>query len=157
MPLLHRRDDVNRRVVVTATGPFQAAQVFDFMERQRDDGTWTYGVLYDTRGMTGHATIDDVRLVLKRRADTNAEPRRRGPLAVLWTAANVYAIASLCATLGGTQRTVEVFRDRTEADTWLAAQGREPLNSIHSAPYRVVRFEHRRRTGGRDGSANAQS
>jgi CRP/FNR family transcriptional regulator, cyclic AMP receptor protein len=129
MPLVHRRDDINRRVVVTATGPFQAAHVIDFMEGQRADGTWTYGVLYDPRGMTGHATIDDVRLVMTRRAHTDAEPRPRGPLAVLWTDANVYAIACLCATLGGTQRTVEVFRDRTEADTWLTAQGPEPVNS----------------------------
>ena len=82
MPLLHRRDDIKRRVVVTATGPFQAAHVFDWLERQRNDGTWTYGVLFDTRGMTGHATFDDVRLFMKRLVDTDAEPRPRGPLAV---------------------------------------------------------------------------
>jgi hypothetical protein len=137
MPLLHRRDDTKRRVVVTATGPFQAAHVFDWLERQRNDGTWTYGVLFDTRGMTGHATFDDVRLVMNRLVDTDAEPRPRGPLAVLWTDANAYAIACLCATLGGARRTVEVFRDRTEADTWLAAQGREPVNSPHLAKRQV--------------------
>jgi hypothetical protein len=136
MPLLHRRDDVKRRLVVTATGPFHASDVFDFLERQRDDGSLTYGVPYDTRGTTGHATVDDVRLVMKQRADTDAEPWPRGPLAGLSTDANVYAIACLCATLGGTQRTVDVFRDRDEAVIWLAAQTREPLNSTHLAPYR---------------------
>jgi len=157
MPLLHRRDDVNRRVVVTATGPFCSADMVDFLEGQRDDGTWTYDVLYDTRGMSGHPTIEDLRMFIKLHAEADAEQSPRGPLALLWTDANLYAIACLCAALGGTQRTVDVFRDRDEAVTWLAAQTREPLNSTHLAPYRVVRFEHRLRTGGHDGRTDGQS
>jgi hypothetical protein len=135
MSLVHQRDDVNRRVVVTATGPFDSADLVDFLEGQREDGTWTYGVLHDTRGMSGYPTIEDLRTFIT--LHTEADPRQtpRGALALLWTDANVYAIACVSAALGGTQRPVEVFRDRDEAVTWLAAQAREQSTSTDLSPY----------------------
>lgn len=132
VPLLHERDDVKRRVVVTATGPFHRAEVLDFLERQRGDGTWTYGLLFDTRDMTGQPTIEDLRLLMTLHPETDVEQPPRGPLALLSTDASLYAIACMCAALGGTKRKVEVFRDVNEADTWLAAQTRESLHSSAS-------------------------
>jgi hypothetical protein len=129
VPLLLERDDVQRRVVVTATGPFPTADVFDFLARQRDDGTWTYGLLYDVRGMTGHPTIEDLRVIMTLHADSAAEQQPRGPLAFLSTDPSLYAIACIGAALGGTKRRVELFRDRDEADRWLLAQTRESLHS----------------------------
>ena len=135
MPLLHRRDDIKRRVVVTATGPFQAAHVIDCLERQRDDGTWTYGVLFDTRGMTGHATIDDVRLVMKRLAT----PMRSRGHAVLWqccgpTRTCTPSRACVPRSAAHSER-LKCFATVTEADTWLAAQG--PVNSLHLAKRQI--------------------
>ena len=129
MPLLHERDDVKQRVVVTATGPFHGAEVLAFLARQRDDGTWTYALLYDTRGMTGHPTIEDLRLFMKLHAEADVEQRPRGPLALVSTGTTVYAMACMCAALGGTKREVEVFLHRDEAEKWLAAQvAEEPLS-----------------------------
>jgi hypothetical protein len=128
MPLVYERDDVRRRVVATEKGLFRSADVFDLLERQRVDGTWTYGLLFDTLGMTGHPTIEDVREFLTFESKTDSQLRPRGPLALLSTDVNLYATACMCAALGGTKRKVEVFRDRDEADTWLAAQtGRWPV------------------------------
>jgi hypothetical protein len=122
MPYLYERDDIRRRVVVTVTGAFQGADVFDLFARQRGDGTWPYGLLYDTRVMTGHPTVDDLRQFMRQDAETEAEQRPRGPLAILATDTTIYAVACVYAALGGSKRKVQVFRDRAEADTWLAAQ-----------------------------------
>jgi hypothetical protein len=127
MPLVYERDDVKRRVVVTATGPFHGADLFAFLARQRDDGTWTYGLLFDTCSMAGHPTIEDVRVLMKLHADTDAGQLQRGPLALLATGANVYGMASMCAALGGTKRRVQVFSDRDEAVRWLAVETGERL------------------------------
>jgi hypothetical protein len=43
-------------VVVTIQGPFQTDDVLAIMARQRGEGTWTCGSLYDLRGVTGHPT-----------------------------------------------------------------------------------------------------
>jgi hypothetical protein len=128
MCLVYERDDVKRRVLATETGPFQSADVFSFLQRQHDDGTWTYGVLFDTRGMTGQPTIEELRGFLTWRSETDSEQRPRGPLALLSTDASLYATACMCAALGGTTRNVEVFRDRDEADAWLAVQAGESLS-----------------------------
>jgi hypothetical protein len=134
MPLVHERDDINRRVVVTVTGPYHAADVFAFLARQRDDGTWTYGLLYDARSMTGYPTIDDLRLFMKLHAGTDVERCPRGPLAVLSSDPNVYAMACMCAALGGTTRPVAVFRTLHEADSWLAAQIRVSVKAPELMP-----------------------
>jgi hypothetical protein len=60
MPFSFERDDV-KRVVVTVIGRFQGADVFALLDRQRDDGTWTNGLLYDTRGMSGYPTVNELR------------------------------------------------------------------------------------------------
>jgi hypothetical protein len=122
LPYLYERDDIRRRVVVTVTGAFQGADVFELFARQRGDGTWAYGLLYDTRGMTGHPSVDDLRQFMRQDAEKLVEQRARGPLAILATDATIYAVACVYAALGGSKRQVQVFRDRDEADTWLAAQ-----------------------------------
>jgi hypothetical protein len=136
MPLLHERDDVKQRVVVTATGPFHGAEVLAFLAGQRGDGTWTYALLCDTRDMTGHPTIEDLRLFMKLHSENDVDQRPRGPLALVSTGMPIYAIACMCAALGGTKRQVEVFLDRDEADKWLAAAAGEPLGPARLASYR---------------------
>lgn len=135
MPLLHERDDTKQRVVITATGPFHGDEVLNFLARQRDDGTWTYALLYDTRDMTGHPSIEDLRLFMKLHSEPDVELQPRGPLALVSTDATVYAMACMCAALGGTKRNVGVFRDPDDADKWLAAHTGEPLRSADLALY----------------------
>ena len=52
MPIHHDRDDVLRRVVVRIEGPFQTSDVMAFLEQHRLSDAWSYGMLYDLRGMT---------------------------------------------------------------------------------------------------------
>jgi hypothetical protein len=122
MPLACERDDFKRRVVATSTGPFQAGDVFDLLMRQREDGTWAYGVLYDTRGQTGYPTIEELREFLTLGSETDSDQRPRGPMAFLATEATAYRVACAYEALGGSTRKVAVFRDRSEAEQWLIAE-----------------------------------
>src|SRR6266852_2740584 len=117
MPFRYERDDARRRVVVTVEGPFAVADFLAVMERQRDDGAWTYGMLSDLRGMTGEPAIDDLRQFLSETARTT-EPR--GPLAILATDPAIYRRACTYAALGrSTTLTIGVFRDLDKAEEWL--------------------------------------
>ena len=122
MAFLYERDDVNRRVLVTVSGPFQAGEVMTILDRQREDGTWTYGTLLDTRAMRGRPSIADMRAFMKLDARVYADQGPRGPLALLATDSAMYATACVYAAIGRAKRTVEAFRDRQEADDWLVAQ-----------------------------------
>jgi hypothetical protein len=119
MPIRYERDDVRRRVMVTVEGPFAVADFLAVMERQRDDGAWTYAMLSDLRGMTGKPAIDDLRQFLSEAARTT-EPR--GPLALLATDPVIYGRACTYAALARATLTVEVFRNLDEAEQWLTAQ-----------------------------------
>jgi hypothetical protein len=122
MPLAYDRDDVKRRVVATYTGSFQVADTIALLERQLEDGTWTYGLLIDTRGMTGRPTPSDLREFMKLESGTDSEQRSRGPLAIVATDATIYSAACVYALMGRSKRKIEAFRDRGDADRWLAEQ-----------------------------------
>jgi hypothetical protein len=119
MPIRYERDDARRRVAVTVEGPFAVADFLAVMERQRDDGAWTYGMLSDLRGMTGEPAIDDLRQFMSEAARTT---QPRGPLAIVATDPVIYGRACTYATLARATLTVEVFRNLDEAEAWLTAK-----------------------------------
>ncbi len=119
MPIRYERDDVRRRVVVTVEGPFAVADFLAGIERQRGDGAWTYGMLYDLRGMTGEPAIDDLRQFMSEAERTTQPP---GPLALLATVPAIYGRACKYAALVRATLTVGVFRNVDEAEQWLTAQ-----------------------------------
>jgi hypothetical protein len=119
MPIRYERDDASRRVVVTVEGPFAVADFLAVIERQRGDGSWTYGMLYDLRGMTGEPAIDDLRQFMSE-AERTTQPR--GPIAILATDPAIYGRACTYAALTRATLTIEVFRDWAEAEQWLTAQ-----------------------------------
>ena len=121
MSIRYERDDASRRVVITVEGPFAAADFLAVMERQRADGAWTYGMLYDLRGMTGEPAIDDLRQFMSE-AERATQPR--GPIAILATDPVIYGRACTYAALTRATLTVEVFRNRDEAEWWLTAHAK---------------------------------
>ena len=121
MPIRYERDDARRRVVVTIQGPFAVADFLAVMERQRDDGAWTYGMLSDLRGMTGEPAIDDLRQFMSE-AERTTQPR--GPVAILATDPVIYGRACTYAALTRATLTIEVFRDLDKAEQWLTAQAK---------------------------------
>jgi hypothetical protein len=83
MPIRCELDDVH--VVVTVHGPFQVDDTLAVMARQRAEQTWTYGILYDLRGMTGRPTISELRELMSEAARRHLGQAPRGPVALLGT------------------------------------------------------------------------
>ena len=123
MPIRYERDDAHRRVVVIVQGTIEADDTFEVIERQRRGATWSYGVLYDLRLMTGRLTFAELRPILGGSSQRRAVAR--GPIAILATDPPVYDTACSYAALGRSTLTIEVFRDLDEAEAWLTTHARK--------------------------------
>ncbi len=83
----------------------------------------SYAVRYDLRGMTGEPTIAELQQAMSEAATRHQGEPPRGPVALLATEPSLYARLCTYAVLGrSTTATIEVFRDRTEAERWLTAR-----------------------------------
>jgi hypothetical protein len=122
MPIRYELDDLRRRVVVTVEGPFQTEDILAIMARQRAEHTWTYGVLYDLRDMTGAPTVADLRQLISEAAGRLPGEGARGPVALLATDPTLYSRLCTYAALGRSNTMmIEVFRDGRDAEQWLTA------------------------------------
>jgi hypothetical protein len=127
MPIRYELDDLRRRVVVTIDGAFQTEDVLAIMARQRAEHTWTYAILYDLRGMTGEPTIAELRQLMSEAAGLRQGEGPRGPVALLATDEVLYNRLCTYAALGrATTLTIDVFRDKDNAERWLTAQSKAP-------------------------------
>jgi len=122
MAVVYERDDARRRVLVTVEGAFQTSDMLTVIERQRVEDTWSYGILYDMRHMTGRPTLPDLREIMGQAASHRPAQRLRGPVALLVTDPIMYGLACTYAALGHSKLTIQVFRNLDEADAWLAAE-----------------------------------
>ena len=122
MPIDYERDDVNRRVLITFQGEFHAPDVFAVIARYHAEDTWSYGLIWDTRRLTGTPTLADLRQFIRQDAQDRPGAGTRGPVAILATNPFVYGLACSYAALGRSKMTIGVFRDVEEADAWLTAQ-----------------------------------
>ena len=107
--------------MVTVEGPFQRSEILTVIERQRAEDTWSYGLLYDLRRITGHPTLAELREIMDDAAAWRAAEGPRGPVALLATEPIMYGRLCTYAALGQSKLTIQVFRDLDQADAWLAA------------------------------------
>src|SRR5437879_4661582 len=125
MPIRYELDDLRRRVVVTVEGLFRTDDIFTIMARQRAEHTWSYGLLCDLRGMTGTPTVGEPRQLMSEAAARQPGEEGRGPVALLVTDPYLYGRLCAYAVLGrSTTRSIEVFRDRSEAEQWLTTRSK---------------------------------
>ncbi len=113
-------------VVTTIEGPFQVDDMLAVMARQRAERTWTYGILYDLRSMTGEPTTADLQLLSERARGYLGQPPL-GPVALLTVDPTSYERLS---DVRGTRPidgplTIGVFRDWEKAEQWLTTEMRE--------------------------------
>src|SRR5229473_1385573 len=90
MAIRYELDDLLRRVIVTVEGLFQTEDIFAIMARQRAERTWSYGILYDLRGMTGTPTVGELRQLMSEAAARQPGEEPRGPVALLATDPTLY-------------------------------------------------------------------
>ncbi len=122
MPITLVRDDAARTAVATGEGAFRPDDIFNLLETLRHSGAWAYGVILDLRRMTGPTNVADLKRIRDITSPISGPDDRRGPLAIVATVEGLYAMACAYAALSGHQGRVGVFRERVEADQWLAAQ-----------------------------------
>jgi hypothetical protein len=92
------------------------------VDRQAAEGTWSYGMLYDERGMTTVPTEAEMRSLAEHAANLVAVHGERGPVAVVTHRMATHAMVRLYSTLSGLRGVrVEVFRNVGDADRWLSA------------------------------------
>jgi hypothetical protein len=124
MPTQYERDDELRRVIVTMTGAVEPRDFIAVIERQRAEGTWSYGLLYDLRHMTTPQSLAAQRDFKHHSAPSREVAESRGPVAFLADDVPMYTSACRYAILMRPEMMIEVFRDGNEADAWLIAHAR---------------------------------
>ena len=123
MPITYERDDKLRRIVVTTIGIVGLDDMLAVVDRQANEGTWQYGILYDSRRVASVASQTDVRAGLRHVELLSGTHGRRGPVAFVTTMPAAYGMVRIYSTLSGqVQQSVEVFRDIGDAERWLASQ-----------------------------------
>ena len=123
MPITYQRDDKLRRIVVTTIGIVGLDDMLAVVDRQANEGTWQYGILYDSRRVASVASQTDVRAGVRHVEALSRTHGPRGPVAFVTTLPAAYGMVRMYSTLSGqVKQAVEVFRDIGDAERWLASQ-----------------------------------
>ncbi len=121
MPITYERDDARRRIIVTTIGDVGLDDMLAVVDRQASEGTWQYGILYDSRRVASVATQSEVRTGLRYVDTLSRTQGRRGPVAFVTTMPAAYGMVRMYSTLAGQlHQAVEAFRDIGDAERWLA-------------------------------------
>lgn len=122
MPITYVRDDQRRRITVTTIGMVGLDELLAVVDRQAAEGTWRYGMLYDSRRVASVASQNEVRAGLKHVEALSCIHGRRGPVAFVTTMPAAYGMVRMYSTLAGQQhQAVDAFRDIGDAERWLAS------------------------------------
>lgn len=123
MPFDYARDDVRRRLTITTTGNLTREEMLSVLERQADEGTWSYSVLYLAQDVTSFPRADDMRMLVSRVASLAASHGRRGPVAIVDARPTAYGMWRMYEALAeDLPLRLKICRDVDEAETWLSAQ-----------------------------------
>lgn len=102
------------------TGHVTTEEVLGAVERQAEEGTWSYSVLYDVRAGKNTPTPEDLRRVVMRVGMLTARHGPRGPVALVTNTAPMSRMARAYSNLGQlTALDVEVFTRLEDAEQWL--------------------------------------
>ena len=123
MPLTYKRDDGRRRIAMTLTEPLTEEELIRAIDRQLTEGTWSYGLVYDTRQLVSSRRVAISPQVAAHVADIAARVGPRGSVAMLVSGGDMAAMSEAHA--GRSRRSgrgVRVYWSPAEALAWLEAQ-----------------------------------
>jgi hypothetical protein len=119
MPIVYQRDDQLRLIIVTVTEPCSVDDISSVIDRQSDDDTWEYALLYDLRGMTDASTEADLQQIAERVKVVGAG-RERGPVGIaIRPRPALFLLGLMYAKLMNEFVTVEVLLTALQIDAWL--------------------------------------
>jgi hypothetical protein len=127
-PFEYERDDAKRRIRVTARRALQPDEFRAIVDRQVQEQTWAYALLYDLRRMSEAVARSDADMLAAYVYRYLITHGSRGPVAVVTTSFGVLGAAQVYAT--NTSRAgveVHVFWDVFEAERWLDAEQERQL------------------------------
>ena len=81
MPIAYQRDDQRRLITVTVTEPCSVDDIISVIDRQADEDTWEYALLYDLRALTDASTEADLQQIAER-VKVVGGGRERGPVGI---------------------------------------------------------------------------
>lgn len=120
MPIHYERDDARRRIIIMTTGHVTPEDVRGALERQSNEGAWSYAVLYDARAGTNVPTAKDVRHLVLHVGTLTARHGPRGPVALISSNTQLSRMGRAYSSLGElTALNVQVFTDVDDAERWL--------------------------------------
>lgn len=121
MEMEYKRDDERRRFTVVSRGVASMTDILTSLDRQREEGAWTYALLHDGRALTGvDMDAHDIRCLLDRVGLLNRQHGPQGPVAIVATDATTYGMARMYSILAEAENLVtNVFRSVAEAEAWL--------------------------------------
>ena len=120
MAVHYESNDAQGRVIIITSGYVSTDDVIALLERQANDGAWSYAVLYDARASVNVPTQDDIRRVLLRVGALTTRYGPRGPVAFVSTAPHLTRMTRMYAKLGElTALNMQVFSNLPDAEAWL--------------------------------------
>ncbi len=130
MPFKYERDDARGRIVISFEGAFELSEALASIERRRAENSPDQAVLYDIRHVAGEPTLDEIRELYRADSSIPTGGRLRGPLAIVAAASGLYTKACTFAALAEPRLRIRVFREVSEADSWLNAHASEPAAKL---------------------------
>jgi len=122
MAIQFESDTRRMRCVATPVGAVTLAETLAIMDRQANEGAWSYAVLYDARASTYVPTSDDLIAMTKRVGMLTTRYGPRGPVALVVGDSALHKMGRRYSSLGElTSLDVRVFTTLEEAETWLDA------------------------------------
>jgi hypothetical protein len=120
MPIHYVRDDAHKRIIVTTGGEIGLDDIVGIVDRQAQDRTWSYAMLYDARASASAPTMDEMRRLVLHIGKLTTAHGPRGPVALVANGPLLEAAERVYASLGTlTGLNVRVFTTLVEAKRWL--------------------------------------
>jgi hypothetical protein len=124
MPIAYERDDQRRLITVTVTEPWSVDDISRVVDRQANEDTWEYPLLYDLRALTDASTEADLERMAERVRSIGGE-RERGPVGIAIRARPaLFLLGMMYANLMKDVVTVEVLLTAAQIDAWLSRHAR---------------------------------
>jgi len=125
MAITYDRDDRRRRILVMITVAATIDDLLALIDRQADEQTWAYSMLYDFRASTFAPTMQEIDRLLDRVQRASRRHGARGPVALVTADLISFGVGRMYSTrseLAGLR--VRVFENMTDAERWLEEQDR---------------------------------
>ena len=122
MPYFVEIEHDRRRFFVIGRDPVGLSDVIASLDRQVEEGAWSYGTIHDSRLVTWMPSREDVIAIVIHIAAIVTAQGPRGPVAFIAASQTLFSIARMYTAIAeGSKYKASVFRNLEDAQRWLDA------------------------------------